>query len=392
MRVVIDPGHGGRDPGAVGPTGLREKDVVLTVARLLRERLLAAKLGVTMTRDTDILIPLVDRAVLANTWQADAFISIHCNAHSTSIAHGTETFHFTLSHPQNKRLADVLQKNLVELLRRRDRGVKRGNFQVLRQSTPPSALVELAFISNPDEEKLLATAEFQSLAARAIAEGIVEFLPRRLPNPVDRPPAREAPAIAPFTRHTLERMANCDIITAASSELEVALIRGQLNQDGINGGFFGGAFQPLGIVVIDWQAIAERVAHRPPRPVFAIHADGRAYILPSVSSVASLGTDIRFALGAGPTLLPAVADDEGFQPDIMTGARPRSAVGLVNAHTVKLVATAPMTLQQLAQLMRDLGCTRAINLDGGTSSAMRYGNAIIRGGERAISTAIVLRR
>jgi len=170
--ITIDPGHGGRQPGAVGPTGLREKDVCLAVALHIRE-ILRGRVDVRLTRTTYVDLALNRRPAVAGS---RAYVSIHCNAHTTQTANGTEVFWRTGGTSESKRLAGVLQRELLESLGRRDRGVKTANFRVLHQGTVPAALVELAFISNPAEEALLRRPETQQRAAQAIANAVIAFI------------------------------------------------------------------------------------------------------------------------------------------------------------------------------------------------------------------------
>ena len=179
--VCIDPGHGGHDPGAVGPTGLKEKDVTLAVAKKIAKMLQDVDVDVQLTRDTDKHLGLMTsadlstRAKMANNAKADAFVSIHCNAAANQTATGTETYHYPNSAGSSK-LAGALQKHLVAALGLPDRGVKQANFAVLRETKMPAALVELGFISNPAEGELLMDPVFQARAAQAVARGIAGFL------------------------------------------------------------------------------------------------------------------------------------------------------------------------------------------------------------------------
>jgi N-acetylmuramoyl-L-alanine amidase len=190
-KVVIDPGHGGPDAGAVGPAGVREKDVTLAVARRTAEYL-AGPVAVRLTREGDVALgaddnsELGNRAKVANDWGADLFVSIHCNSAASPEARGTETYFYPGSE-EGKKLAAALQKSLVGALKLADRGTKEANFAVLRLTECPAALVELAFISNPQEEALLADPEFQDRAARALAEGTAAYLGVQLPQP--QPPS-----------------------------------------------------------------------------------------------------------------------------------------------------------------------------------------------------------
>lgn len=176
MRIVLDPGHGGTDPGAVGPTGLQESEVVLDVARRARNMLIDSWHACRLTREKDVFVTLGGRAQFANQHEADLFVSIHCNAFLKPAANGTETWHFQGS-GQGARLAAALQKAMITRLGRFDRGVKQTTgFAVLRYTAMPAALVEIAFISNPEEEAELRKDEVRTLAARAIADGIQEYV------------------------------------------------------------------------------------------------------------------------------------------------------------------------------------------------------------------------
>ncbi len=172
VTVTLDPGHGGRQPGAVGPTGVQEKIVALAVALRVRE-LLSGRAVVHMTRETDVDVPLARRRAALD---AACFVSIHCNAHISRVANGIETFRFAGGSHRSGLLATVLQRHLVLNLRLRDRGVKTANFQVLRQAVVPAVLLELGFISNHVEEALLESEVGQERAAQAIATGLAEFL------------------------------------------------------------------------------------------------------------------------------------------------------------------------------------------------------------------------
>ncbi|MEA1924911.1 MAG: N-acetylmuramoyl-L-alanine amidase [Candidatus Altiarchaeota archaeon] len=176
--VVLDPGHGGKDPGAVGPTGLQEKDVALQVALKTKSLLEASGITVILTRSTDTYVSLSERVNIANNANADLFVSIHCNAFTDPSAHGTETW-YSSSAPdpdKAKKLAEFVQSELLSQLGLRDRGVKKNGFYVIKYTDMPSCLAELAFISNPNEEVLLADPSFQQKAARGIYEGIMDYL------------------------------------------------------------------------------------------------------------------------------------------------------------------------------------------------------------------------
>ena len=181
--IVLDPGHGGSDPGAIGPTGFMEKDFNLATAQEAARLLRKEGAEVVLTRTTDVRLgattaeDLEKRSRIANDHQADLFVSIHANASVSPATQGTEVYYY--AHPENQaanlKLARALQASLVRELGRKDRGVKASNFFVLRNIEMPGALIETAFISNPEEEGLLAQDWFQKQAAAAIVDGIKAY-------------------------------------------------------------------------------------------------------------------------------------------------------------------------------------------------------------------------
>ena len=171
--VAIDAGHGGKDPGAIGPTGLRESDVVLDVSLRLRDLLAKDGIRTVMTRDSDVFVDLFDRAKIARERGATIMVSIHANAHARTAVNGSETYYLT---PQSLALAQMIQDELGVLLGIPSRGVKTANFVVLREPGMPSVLVETAFISHPDDEARLRDVAFRQKVSQAIHRGIARFL------------------------------------------------------------------------------------------------------------------------------------------------------------------------------------------------------------------------
>ncbi len=171
--IVLDPGHGGKDPGAAGDT-TKEKDLTLSTAKKLKTKLEAAGATVYMTRTGDTYPTLDARVQYSKNKKADIFISIHINAGSSS-ANGIETYYWTSS-KNEKELATQVQKELVESTGLNSRGVKTSNFRVIgTTTTTQSILVELGFITNPKEEKIIATSEFQNDAATGIVNGLEAY-------------------------------------------------------------------------------------------------------------------------------------------------------------------------------------------------------------------------
>jgi N-acetylmuramoyl-L-alanine amidase len=223
-RIVLDPGHGGHDPGAIGPRNLCEKDVVLDIALKLKKILAQEQdFEVFLTRETDVFIPLEQRTAIANSKNADLFISIHANASTRRDAKGIETYLLNWSNDEeamkvaarenaislkkmkkmndgrdvldimlsdlrrdSKReeslnLATVVQKNMVSGLNKNyshivDHGVKQALFYVLFGAQMASVLVEVSFISNPLEEKLLAKESYRMELAQSIASGVNKYM------------------------------------------------------------------------------------------------------------------------------------------------------------------------------------------------------------------------
>jgi len=214
--VVIDPGHGGEETGARGPSGTLEKDVALAVARKLRAELVNARgLSVFLTRDRDAPVELDERAAIANNYKADLFVSIHANASRARGARGSEVYFlsYQASDDESRRtaqlegaaeplaqaangsdlglilwdmaqaehlqessaLASRVQEELAVVTGSEGRGVKQAPFRVLVGAAMPAVLVEIAFISNPDEEKQLASDAYQSRIATALARGIERY-------------------------------------------------------------------------------------------------------------------------------------------------------------------------------------------------------------------------
>ena len=188
--IVIDPGHGVlrdtglTDPGAVGSTGLTERDVVMDISNRLADILREKGAEVVLTRTgPSTNLSLHGRAQFANSLHADLFVSVHANASPNRDIAGTSTFFYApadnprLGHQrfQRIRLAQLVQQSMVEHGGRRDIGIDQRSFVVIRETNMPSILVETAFISNPTEEQLLADPEFRARIARGIAEGIERY-------------------------------------------------------------------------------------------------------------------------------------------------------------------------------------------------------------------------
>lgn len=186
--IILDPGHGGSDSGAIGPSGLMEKDVTLQVSKRVRDMLENSGARVVMTRNTDVDVygpgasdrqELQARVNVAKfSPGADIFLSVHINAFTSPTAHGTATYYFDGSR-SGMRLADYLQDGMVNRIGLTDRGIHGANFYVLKHTSMPAALVELAFITNYSEEEYMRTDEFIDNAAKGICEGLSNYFKMR---------------------------------------------------------------------------------------------------------------------------------------------------------------------------------------------------------------------
>jgi N-acetylmuramoyl-L-alanine amidase len=215
-RIVIDAGHGGHDPGTIGRGGLQEKDLVLDVALRL-ERLVRSELGtdVVLTRNTDVFVPLEERTAIANAKGADLFLSIHANASRNPRARGIETYFLNFAQDphaeavaarenaisaatlkdlqglvkaitlnskidESRDFATSVQEAMVRHQRSHppveDRGVHTAPFYVLIGANMPSVLAEIAFLSNPDDEKRLKGPDSREIIARSLLRGVRDYL------------------------------------------------------------------------------------------------------------------------------------------------------------------------------------------------------------------------
>lgn len=181
--IVLDPGHGGSDPGAIGLNNTPEKAVTLPVALKVKALLEKAGAKVLMTRQDDrdvfgagasAVEELSARTKVANSVKADLFVSIHANAFANRTVGGTST-HYYLKSRYDRMLAECLQSSVVAAGGLTDRGAQAANFYVVKRTLMPAALIEMAFISNPDEEKLLNSPQFQQQFAQGIVSGMDNF-------------------------------------------------------------------------------------------------------------------------------------------------------------------------------------------------------------------------
>lgn len=180
FRIVIDAGHGGKDPGATGSSGAYEKEFNLSLAQRLYQLLKQDPMFDTrMTREDDQFIELEDRAAIANDWNADGLVSIHANTYEDPSVSGTEALYF---HNHSKVLARTLQEQVATALDIRDRGVKKEQLVILSKAQVPAVIVEMGYLTNPEEENTLLSSDGQDRAARAILKGLKQYFSQRTPR------------------------------------------------------------------------------------------------------------------------------------------------------------------------------------------------------------------
>ncbi len=222
--VVIDAGHGGKDPGALGESGLNEKKAALTVSLALKNMLESRGVTAILTRSNDVFVPLPNRPLLASSQQADVFISIHLNASKNRAVEGVEVFYyrFNTQKYENERskglapnvsfkkklliddavvshsveesimrlqlhknqedsflLASTILKNLLDETKMTDRGVKEANFSVLRNGSCPAVLVELGFLSHAETERLFSSRAYCERIAQRLCDSLLEYWRKR---------------------------------------------------------------------------------------------------------------------------------------------------------------------------------------------------------------------
>ncbi len=213
--VVLDPGHGGVDPGCIGKSGAQEKEIVLKVAKFARAELQKHNLRIILTREDDRELSengdprlpwkrreLQARVQIANQAKADVFLSIHANSFPEPIWSGAQTF-YQGSSSDSKLLAETIQDKLVKALGPNRRRPLAADYRVLKDSKMPANVVEIGFLSNPREEMLLQASAYQQKVGRAIAQGVIAYFAARYQENRGR---KEAESVDAEIDRTLEQM------------------------------------------------------------------------------------------------------------------------------------------------------------------------------------------
>jgi N-acetylmuramoyl-L-alanine amidase len=191
VKIYLDAGHGGKDPGAIG-NGLQEKDVVLDISKRIEQKLQAYKnVEIMQTRTDDIFLSLDERTIKANTWGADCFLSIHINSNTNITARGFETYIYNGSiSPATVAYQNVIHEEALKKIGKMissDRGKKKANFAVLRESNMKACLSENLFISNSSDANLLKQDSFLDMLSQGYVNGLEKFfgLERTIRPPTD---------------------------------------------------------------------------------------------------------------------------------------------------------------------------------------------------------------
>jgi len=194
--IILDPGHGGVDGGAVSDTGQNEKEITLSISKYLQDYLNESGALVIMTRESDIdladkgttgvsrrkLEDLQNRIRLTNDSMADFFVSIHLNSIPSDRWHGAQTFYYPVRE-ENEKMAKLIQQEMIKSLANTDRvPLPRNDLMVLKYVDVPSVLVEVGFLSNTEEARLLSTKEYQRKVAFSIYQGISKFYAKEEPE------------------------------------------------------------------------------------------------------------------------------------------------------------------------------------------------------------------
>lgn len=171
-HFIIDAGHGGMDAGAVGLNGVKEKDLNLSTALIMEEKLEDEGATVTLTREDDSFVPLDERISISNSSNANVFISIHYNANEDATANGVSTYY---SSSVAAALAETVQASIQEKVNLTDRGAKQNGYHVLRHNNKPAILLELGFVTNAGDLEAIQTPGYEENAADGLIDGLKEY-------------------------------------------------------------------------------------------------------------------------------------------------------------------------------------------------------------------------
>ena len=372
-KVFLDAGHGGRDPGA-GGNGIQEKNITLPVTLKIGDILRNHGVDVGYSRTTDIFVELTDRAKKANSFGADTFVSVHCNAATNINAKGIETFSYPGSISGGKLSKDVHDSIISEGVYTTDRGTKTANFAVLRETKMPAALIETAFISNVQDANILKNR--QDELALTIAKGILKNLGVKY---VEKGESAVNPLSKYYEKYGLK------IIETAPDNVYVAILPGKtLRQFGIYG--INGTWQNnseahmprsiWGLAVNNNKAIGPNSYTNSPkgykRGTLIFYKDGTIEVV-RVNTIKEFTKPVQWAIGGGMLFLDYNPTVEGFTGQFSDVLRNTAHTGIgYKGGKVYMFVHKQCDMLGFRAKVKALGLDGAIFLDGGGSTQMNY--------------------
>lgn len=453
IRIGIDPGHGGHDPGAIGPTGLEEKKVTLSVGLHLGKLLQYNSFETIFTRTVDTA--LVTRNGLSfSTWQkqelqarekiidnakCDIAISIHCNGNQDEMPDYLATFIIARG-GKAEVLANLVQKYLVKATDFKDGGVRIGNFHMVRETNMPAILPEMGFITNKKEEQWLKISQNQYDLAKAIAMGICAYYKKPFKeekqndfkvNIIDmqgtmhivpqqdvkstngstwvkmRTAAELSGAVVKYDKQT--NTASFDYSKSRQKENtpsqhykrgnyycsiyapnQIRVALGKPDNMIITATFSYGRV-PLGALVIEGKKYGDVIV-KPgvgPRPCFCIGWDDKCEIVDRVDDVNTV-MKYRYAFQCGPKVYPRLEDLSLYTAITPNSVRKRGGIGIMSDGSVIVIASSGSTVAQIAELAKKEGAKEFMLVDGGAALNFKQGNNWIIQGDM-VSSCITLR-
>lgn len=429
-KVFLDVGHGGKDPGAVGINGLREKDINLSVSELVGKTLKKHNVEVFYSRTTDVFINLTERSRMANKLGVDVFVSIHGNKVDNEQAQGLETF----SHPLSKNgavLARCIQDSILkDKLYTKDRGIKTANFSVLRNTKMTAALVELGFLSNKEDSQILINKQYE--LAKSAAKGILNFLGIKYIEKVEEKTESnklyKVQVGAYSVRDNAERLlknleskgfkgyikeegvekaisklnnnyykkGTTEVIELDPMDLKISVEDKPGNKIKLNN-FVTSGFQwhhsngvtyPLGILASENRGISNRQPHNKPAGTLLVYRNGTV----KVKDILNLNDEsmVRFAV-SGCSILPEIKmNSAGFVGSYSDVGRKtsRPMAGYRKKDNKIIIAVDNCTIEEGKRIMQELGCNEAITLDAGGSTVLKVDNKMLKSTARRLYSII----
>lgn len=445
MKVGIDPGHGGNDPGAIGPNGLKEKDVTLAVGLKLDELLKFNGFDTVITRKDDTYVELKEREKILDQAKCDIAVSIHCNGSESASANYIATF-IVARGGKAETLAIFVQRYLAKATGFENGGIRVGNFHIVRETNMPAVLPEMGFITNPKQEQWLRKSENQYLLAKAIALGICDYFGMPFKEPKKEEfkahiidihgnkhqvpeedlknidgqtwvkmctAAELAGAAVSYDKETnsagfdFSKLGQKDVIKQSKLPMpqhhkrhnywvsfydpaQLRVAQGKPDNLVITGTFSYGK-TPLGALLIEGKKVSDVVV-KPgvgPRPCFCITWDDKAEVVDSVDTADKL-LKYRYAFQCGPKVYPRIEDLRQYDDIMPFIPRKRGGIGVMPDGSVIVIAAFSATAARMAELAKEEGAREFMLVDGGKALNFKQGDNWIFDGDM-VSSCIALR-